>query len=110
MSAAREGRALILVAFHLTFRVAEPAGLARRLPLLANGVTDQGLGERRAKPDWSRQPGVMRSGHFFQSKQEPPDVCYMICDIFGRIDTWSIKTVETVIHFLNHKPKTLQCG
>jgi hypothetical protein len=25
-------------------RVAEPEGLARRLPLLANGVTDQGLG------------------------------------------------------------------
>ena len=29
----------------ITFRVAEPEGLARRLPLLANGVTDQGLGE-----------------------------------------------------------------
>jgi len=28
----------------LTFRVAEPEGLARRLPILANGVTDQGLG------------------------------------------------------------------
>ena len=37
---------LSLVAFRLTFRVAEPEGLARRLPLLANGVTDQGLGER----------------------------------------------------------------
>ena len=34
--------------FRLTFRVAEPAGLARRLPLLANGVTDQGLGEESA--------------------------------------------------------------
>ena len=32
-------------AFHITFRVAEPEGLARRLPPLANGVTDQGLGE-----------------------------------------------------------------
>ena len=31
--------------FLLTFRVAEPEGLARRLPTLANGVTDQGLGE-----------------------------------------------------------------
>jgi len=29
----------------ITFRVAEPEGLARRLPHLANGVTDQGLGE-----------------------------------------------------------------
>ena len=37
-----------LTAFQLTFRVAEPAGLARRLPLLANGVTDQGLGEESA--------------------------------------------------------------
>ena len=37
---------LSLIAFHITFRVAEPAGLARRLPPLANGVTDQGLGER----------------------------------------------------------------
>ena len=36
---------LSLTAFHITFRVAEPEGLARRLPLLANGVTDQGLGE-----------------------------------------------------------------
>ena len=42
------GRTLLPHAFaalHITFRVAEPAGLARRLPLLANGVTDQGLGE-----------------------------------------------------------------
>ena len=37
-----------LIAFHITFRVAEPEGLARRLPLLANGVTDQGLGEESA--------------------------------------------------------------
>ena len=36
----------LLLAFPLTFRVAEPEGLARRLPLLANGVTDQGLGGR----------------------------------------------------------------
>jgi len=41
--AARDGR-LSLAALHITFRVAEPAGLARRLPPLANGVTDQGLG------------------------------------------------------------------
>ena len=37
---------LSLTAFQLTFRVAEPEGLARRLPPLANGVTDQGLGGR----------------------------------------------------------------
>jgi hypothetical protein len=37
---------LSLIAFHITFRVAEPEGLARRLPPLANGVTDQGLGGR----------------------------------------------------------------
>ena len=37
---------LSLIAFRITFRVAEPAGLARRLPPLANGVTDQGLGGR----------------------------------------------------------------
>ena len=37
---------LSLTAFQLTSRVAEPEGLARRLPLLANGVTDQGLGGR----------------------------------------------------------------
>jgi hypothetical protein len=35
-----------LSVFQLTFRVAEPEGLARRLPPLANGVTDQGLGGR----------------------------------------------------------------
>jgi hypothetical protein len=35
---------LSLTVFRLTFRVAEPEGLARRLPPLANGVTDQGLG------------------------------------------------------------------
>ena len=35
-----------LAALHITVRVAEPAGLARCLPPLANGVTDQGLGER----------------------------------------------------------------
>ena len=39
------GPPAIILAFLLTFCVAEPAGLARRLPLLANGVTDQGLGE-----------------------------------------------------------------
>ncbi len=33
------------LAFHLTFRVAEPAGTARRLRFSANDVTDQGLGE-----------------------------------------------------------------
>jgi hypothetical protein len=33
-----------LTALHLTLRVAEPAAWARRLPLLANGVTGQGLG------------------------------------------------------------------
>ena len=43
--AAQEGPPLIVPQFHITFRVAEPAGLARRLPLLANDVTDQGLGE-----------------------------------------------------------------
>ena len=45
----RNGSAEFVFAFgalQLTFRVAEPEGLARRLPLLANGVTDQGLGER----------------------------------------------------------------
>ena len=36
----------VFAAFRLTFRVAEPEGLARRLPTLANGVTDQGLGGR----------------------------------------------------------------
>jgi len=36
---------LSLTAFQLTMRVAEPEGPARCLPLLANGVTDQGLGE-----------------------------------------------------------------
>jgi len=30
---------------HITFRVAEPAGLAHRLRPSANGVTGQGLGE-----------------------------------------------------------------
>jgi hypothetical protein len=42
----RPGMAAILslVAFRLTARVAEPKGLARRLPFLAHGVTDQGLG------------------------------------------------------------------
>ena len=39
---------LSLAVLHITFRVAEPEGLARRLPLLANGVTDQGLGGRSA--------------------------------------------------------------
>ena len=43
--AAQEGPPLILPLFHITSRVAEPAGLARRLPPLANDVTDQGLGE-----------------------------------------------------------------
>jgi len=49
----------LFLGFRLTFRVAEPEGLARRLPLLANGVTDQGLGERNDS-DWSRQRGVIR--------------------------------------------------
>jgi hypothetical protein len=35
---------LLWAGFRLTVRVAEPEGLARRLPLLANGVTDRGLG------------------------------------------------------------------
>ena len=36
---------LSVVPLRLTFRVAEPEGLARRLPFLANGVTGRGLGE-----------------------------------------------------------------
>jgi hypothetical protein len=47
-----------LATFQLTFRVAEPEGLARRLPLLANGVTDQGFG-RSERSERSRQRGVM---------------------------------------------------
>jgi hypothetical protein len=50
---------LSLTVFHITFRVAEPEGLARRLRFSANGVTDQGLGERNDS-DWSRQRGVIR--------------------------------------------------
>ena len=53
---------LSLTAFQLTFRVAEPEGLARRLPLLANGVTDQGLGGRSAATG-AGTPGVSCSGH-----------------------------------------------
>jgi hypothetical protein len=40
----RSGDRLVLAPFHLTFRVAEPAGLAHRLRPSANGVTGQGLG------------------------------------------------------------------
>jgi len=39
------GRRISLPQFHLTFRVAEPEGLAHRLRFPANGVTGQGLGE-----------------------------------------------------------------
>ena len=39
---------LSLTVFHITFQVAEPAGLAHRLRPPANGVTGQGLGEGSA--------------------------------------------------------------
>ncbi len=35
---------LSLTVFHITFRVAEPEGLARHLRFSADGVTDQGWG------------------------------------------------------------------
>jgi hypothetical protein len=56
-----EKRLFALRPCQLTFRVAEPEGPAHCLRPSANSVTDQGLGEGRAKPDRSRQRGVSRS-------------------------------------------------
>jgi len=45
-------------------RVAEPAGLARRLPILANGVTDQGLGEVTSEARNVAGNAVLAEGQF----------------------------------------------
>jgi len=55
--------------FQLTFRVAEPEGLARRLPPLANGVTDQGLGGR-SEATGAGNPVLCDVGFFLNLRAE----------------------------------------
>ena len=59
------GRLSSLLPLRITFRVAEPAALGAAFALLfLSKCRDQARVGRKERSDWSRQPGVIRSGSF----------------------------------------------